>query len=228
MRAWSLPHPRTVAALLAVFLALIPGACNSGVDESDFHGTVLTNPDPAPQFTLANQFDRPVSLAGYAGRVVVLTFLYTHCPDVCPIVTTQLRAAQEELGPEAESVSFIAVSVDPERDTTLAAREYLERWGLVDRWDYLVGDRERLEQIWKDYFISPVVDPNDPVESGSPGPTPAPIGAIDTLGAQIMERYLVIHSAPVFLIDREGTRRVVFTPPLDPQQVADDVRLLLR
>ena len=58
-------------------------------------------------------------------------------------------------------------------------------------------------------------------------PTPEPRGALGGLGAAIAERYLVIHSAPVFLIDREGQRRVVFTSPLDPAEIAQDIRVLL-
>ena len=219
---------KRLSALLALLVAaLLLTACGSAVSEDDFNGTVLTNPDVAPDFRLVNQFDLPVSLGDFADRVVVLTFLYTNCPDVCPIVTTQLRDTQVALGPDAEDVAFIAISTDPERDTVSAAHEYLGKWGLVDRWDYLVGDRGRLEPVWKEYFIDPVIDPRDPLASGSPTPTPQARGAIDTLGSEIMERYLVIHSAPVFLIDREGIRRVVFTPPLEPEKLAEDIRALL-
>ena len=211
--------------LALLVAALLLTACGSAVSEDDFNGTVLTNPDVAPEFDLVNQFDRPVSLDDFADRVVVLTFLYTNCPDVCPIVTTQLRDTQDALGPDAEDVAFVAISTDPERDTVSEAHEYLAKWGLLDRWDYLVGEREQLEPVWKGYFIDPVIDPRDPLASGSP--TPEARGAIDALGSEIMERYLVIHSAPVFLIDREGIRRVVFTPPLEPEELAEDIRALL-
>ena len=217
---------RILTRLATLVTLLLLTACGSSVSEDDFNGTVLSNPDPAPQFELVNQFDRPVSLDDFADRVVVLTFLYTYCPDVCPIVTTQLRDAQDSLGPDAGDVAFIAISTDPERDTVGAANEYLGKWGLLNRWDYLVGDRGRLEAVWKEYFINPVIDPRDPLASGSP--TPEARGAIDALGSEIMERYLVIHSAPVFLIDREGIRRVVFTPPFEPEELAEDVMLLLK
>ena len=215
---WLSTFPVSLAVL---FLA----ACGPSISEDDFSGTVLSNPDPAPEFELVNQFDRPVSLDDFDDKVVVLTFLYTYCPDVCPIVTTQLRDAQDSLGSEAEDVAFVAISTDPERDTVSAAHEYLGKWGLLDRWDYLVGDRGQLEEVWKEYFINPVVDPRDPLASGSP--TPGARGAVDALGSEILERYLVIHSAPVFLIDREGIRRVVFTPPLEPEKLAEDIRILL-
>ena len=216
---------RLSTGLAPLVTLLLLTACGPSISEDDFNGTVLSNPDPAPQFELVNQFDHPVSLDDFADRVVVLTFLYTNCPDVCPIVTTQLRDAQDSLGADAEDVAFVAVSTDPERDTVSAAHEYLAKWGLVDRWDYLVGDRERLEPVWKEYFISPVIDPRDPLASGSP--TPEARGAVDALGSEIMERYLIIHSA-ARLPDRQGRdTRVVFTPPLEPEKLAEDIRILL-
>ncbi len=212
-----------VLALLAV-MAL--GGCGVFDSEDSFNGTVLKNAEAAPGFALTNQFGQTVGLDSFEGRVVVLTFLYTNCPDVCPIVTAQLREVGEILGADAGEARFVAVSVDPERDTAEAAREYLEKWGLSESWQFLVGERAALEAVWKDYYVAPAVSGHDPLGSGQT-PTPEPRGAIDTLSAEIAQRFLVIHSTPVFLIDREGRRRVVFTPPLEPEEVAADVRRLL-
>ena len=159
--------------------------------------------------------------------MVVLTFLYTNCPDVCPIVTAQLREVGEILGTDDGEAQFVAVSVDPERDTVEAAREYLEKWGLSEGWQFLVGESAALEAVWKDYYVAPAVTKHDPLGSGQATPTAEPRGAIDTLSAEIARRYLVVHSTPVFLIDREGRRRVVFTPPLEPEDVAADIKRLL-
>ena len=153
--------------------------------------------------------------------MVVLTFLYTNCPDVCPIVTSRLREVQTLLESDADDARFVAVSVDPERDTIESAREYLDKWGLSANWHFLVGDRPELEEVWKAYYVDPAVSDHDPLESGQAGPTPEPRGAIDALSAEIAKRYLVIHSTPVFLIDREGRRRVVFTPPLEAEEVEE-------
>lgn len=124
---------------------------------------------------------------------------------------------------DASGVEFVAISVDPDRDTVEAARDYLERWKLKGEWQYLVGDRPALEPIWESYFVDPYAEDPD-----GEAPTPEPRGAVDALSAAIAEHYLVIHSAPVFLIDREGRRRVVFTSPLEPAEIVQDIRTLLQ
>ena len=159
--------------------------------------------------------------------MVVLTFLYTNCPDVCPIVTSRLREVDELLRSDGRAAQFLAVSVDPDGDTIESARDYLDKWTLSDDWQFLVGERSDLEGVWKDYYVDPAVSSHDPLKSAQASPTPEPTGAIASLSAEITERYLVVHSTPVFLIDREGKRRVVFTPPLEPEEVAADIRRLL-
>ena len=214
---------------VALFVALVLVACAGATSEPEFNGTPLKSGDIAPNFELTNQAGRSLSLESLKGQVVVLTFLYTNCPDVCPIVTSRLREVQTLLGSDADDARFVAVSVDPDRDTIESAREYLDKWGLSANWHFLVGDRPELEEVWKAYYVDPAVSDHDPLEeSGQAGPTPEPRGAIGALSAEIMERYLVVHSTPVFLIDRDGRRRVVFTPPLEPEDMAEDIRLLLR
>ena len=72
----------------------------------------------APDFSLVDQAGDPVNLTLYEGKVVVVSFVYTYCPDVCPALTYQLRKLSEELGDDyGESVEFITITVDPVRDT---------------------------------------------------------------------------------------------------------------
>ena len=213
---------RSVALFIVLTLALV--ACHSPTSEDGFSGTLLKSGDIAPNFALTNQAGRTVSLDSYKGQVVILTFLYTNCPDVCPIVTSRLREVEQLLRSEGKTAQFLAVSVDPDRDTIESARDYLDKWTLSDDWQFLVGERPVLEGVWKDYYVDPAVSQHDPLETG---PTIEPKGAIDSLGAEIAQRYLVVHSTPVFLIDRMGNRRVVFTPPLEPEEVAQDARKLL-
>ena len=222
-RALAFGRALGLTLLIAIALLITLDGCGNRQAEDEFNGTVLKSTEPSPQFNLTNQLGQPVTLKSLQGRVVVLTFLYTYCPDVCPIITTQLKDVHTQLAEEASSVEFIAISVDPERDTVEAAREYLKRWKLADEWQYLVGSRETLVPLWASYFVDPYAE--NP-KGGTP--TPEPRGAVGGLGAAIAERYLVIHSAPVFLIDREGQRRVVFTSPLDPAEIAQDIRTLLR
>ena len=212
---------RLTLSIAVALLAVLVG-CGNEQAQDEFNGTVLKSVEPSPQFTLTNQLGQTVTLDSLRDQVVVLTFLYTYCPDVCPIVTTQLRDVQTQLAADSSEVEFVAISVDPERDTVKTAREYLDRWELKDEWQFLVGSHQTLAPIWQSYYVDPYAD--DP---RGEAPTPEPRGAVGTLSAAIAERYLVIHSAPVFLIDREGQRRVVFTSPLDPAEIAQDIRVLL-
>ena len=214
------------AVLFSICLAWALAACGGAGGNSapgySFKGTALSDDAPAPDFVLTDQFGDAASLSQMRGRAVALSFLFTNCPDVCPVVTTQLKRLYDELGADADSVEFVSISVDPERDDPQAAMRYLERWGMADEWRYLTGDRADLEPIWDAYHIAPVIEDADAAR------TVAASGALGALRAEIAERYLVIHSAPVYLIDREGTRRAVFTPPLDVSEMAADIRALLR
>ena len=209
---------------MVVALLLLTG-CRSTDSGEVFNGTALNEDTPAPGFVLRDQFNEPVELASYRDGLTVLTFLFTHCPNVCPIVTNQLRDIYRRLGEDAESVDVLVVSVDPERDTVEAAAGFLSSWDLLHDWRYLVGSRAELEPIWDAYYIDPTID--DPEVAKRVSASNEPRGAIDTLSTQISERYLVIHSTPVYLIDSEGRRRVVFTAPLEPDDVLEDIRALL-
>ena len=105
-----------VLAILAIALAgCVPGAVR-------LSGTELP-PKDAPDFTLTDGLTGDaVTLSSLRGNVVALAFLYTHCPDACPLTAAQFRAAQTALGADASRVRFVAVSVDPEGDTAAAIR----------------------------------------------------------------------------------------------------------
>ena len=226
--------PSRIAILCACLLAaLLAAACGDAAAQTDFNGTPLRDAAPAPDFLLADQFGEDVALADMQGKAVALSFLFANCPDVCPVVTTQLKSLYDELGADADSVEFVTVSVDPERDDPAAAMRYLERWGVEREWRYLTGARADLEAVWKAYHIAPVIDDPDAAARISRA-TDAPAadkqpsgGATDALRSGIAERYSVLHSAPVYLIDPAGARRLVFTPPLDVDEMAADIRALL-
>ena len=213
----------SAAVLAACLLCLAAAACGP----AQFSGTLLTSESPAASFELRNQFGETVSMADRRGRVVVLTFLYTACPDICPLTAERLRAAYELLGEAAEDVSMLVVSVDPERDTEEAALAYSKKWGMERRWDYLVGDRDSLSETWRAYFVAASVE-----DGGGAVPATRPEGeagksGVEGLHEAIEERYLVFHSGPVYLIDRDGVMRVLFTLPFKAAELARDVELLL-
>jgi len=162
-------------------------------------GTDLGATD-APDFTLTDGVSgRSVSLSAQRGQVVALTFLYTSCPDVCPLTASRFRAAQDSLASEAGRVVFIAVSVDPDRDSPKATQDFSAAHGLSTNWYYLVGGRAQLAPVWSAYGIG--------VQAGSAS---------------------VTHNDAVYLIDRRGRERVLLHSEDLAANLVDDLRSLLR
>ena len=220
---------REVRAALRILLeaALLMGAGLSCGGPELLTGTIFDPVREAPPFDLHDQDGRPVSLDSFDGDVIVVTFLYTYCPDVCHAMTSRLRDVQKLLGEDATRVDFVAISVDPERDTAERAGEYLDAWGLEQGWAFLVGSEVELSVVWRSYFVDPTQ-----VEwfRGEPTVTPQIAGSdrgVDALLRDIAVKYEVLHAAPVYLLDAQRRMRVLFTPPLNPEDVAHDIRLLL-
>ena len=162
-------------------------------------GTELNATD-APDFTLTDGVSgRAVTLSAHRGQVVALTFLYTTCPDVCPLTASRFRSAQNELGNDAGRVTFIAVSVDPDRDTPGAVQAFSAAHGLERNWFYLVGARAQLAPVWAAYGIG--------VQAGSNE---------------------VTHNDAVYLIDTRGRERVLLHSEDLGADLVNDVRALLR
>ena len=222
----SVPLPRRLGLILAapiLFVALL--ACSS---TEAILGTELTARETATSFTLTNQFAQPVSMTDYRGKVVLLTFLYTNCPDICPVTTAKIHDAYVLLGDDVKDLAVVAVSVDPECDTPEEARAFSDQWQMTDRWDFLTGPRDDLETIWTAYYIDPSLDSSSGEADASAATSHTrPTGGVAAFRRDITERYLVTHSSPVYLIDREGIVRVLHTLPFEPEALAQDVRALL-
>ena len=113
---------------------------------------------PARDFALQDQDGATVTLRGLRGKVVVVSFLYTACPDICPMLTERLVEVQEavraQLGGRA-GVVFLGITVDPERDTPEALRAYAEVHGAAagEGWHFLTGPRPAVEAIARGYGV---------------------------------------------------------------------------
>ena len=227
MIAHLLSPSRVRAVPLLVLTAAMLAGCSQ--TPASFMGTELTAREPATGFTLVDQFGEETSLSDKRGNVVALTFLYTNCPDICPLTAHSLAKAHEALGDDTAGVSIIAISVDPDRDTPQQAHTYSQQRNMLDKWSFLTGPEEELSLLWEAYYVA--VDRTD--DSG---------GAIESLGTDLAREtlasseglsekaaYLVTHSAPVYLIDQEGRMRSVITDlTLDPEPLVHDIRLLLK
>ena len=215
-----------LASLAPLPIALLL-ACAPSASPDSFEGTVLTANATAADFRLTDQFGESVALSDFKGKVALLTFLYTDCPDVCPIAANHLRQASELLSEDGADIAIVVVSVDPDGDSVDAAHAYSERWGMSERWAYLVGSEEALRPIWAAYYIDPYLHGpgrnGASAESASALPQTASGGGAGALAAQSGR---IIHSAPIYLIDADGIMRVVFTMPFETEDLVNDVRLL--
>ncbi|HEV7214304.1 MAG TPA: SCO family protein [Chloroflexota bacterium] len=202
-----------VAAGVLIFIAGLAGLLFSLHTRSQqLNGPTISGNPPAPNFALTDQNGQPVQLAGLRGKVVALTFLYTNCPDVCPLIATKLGQADQQLGADSSKVALLAVTVDPVHDTAAAVRAFdVEHQLQQANWHYLLGSVAQLTPVWKTYFVG-----TDAAQvAGSPAtkvsaPTPQ----------------LVNHTAIVYLIDRQGNLREALDANFTPQDFLHDVRVL--
>lgn len=234
-----------VLALLLVLLIAIAGLWIAYFNQQPpgFDGTALVPPDAETDFTLVDQTGHDFTLSSAKGKVVVLTFLYTHCTDVCPFIAAKLKRVQVLLGSDASKVELVAVTVDPQRDTVDRVAIYSQQFGLSESWHFLTGNESQLQPIWRAYYVGSNVGP----EEGGPtnvAPGPVPAGTLQATGldnglnsAEIALAqkvittfgggYEVTHSTPIWLIDPAGNVRVSTHEYASPEEIVHDIRLLL-
>ena len=162
---------------------------------------VLSPPTPAPPLALRNSLGQLVSIDSYRGKAVLVTFLYTNCPDICPLITSNLRVAQNLMGPATSSkVQIIAVSVDPRGDTPKAVAAFLARHEMTGRMQYLIGSASQLAQVWKVWGVGSERDVQQP--------------------------QFVNHSGLIYGITASGKRLALYAANFKPTEIAHDVPLL--
>lgn len=186
--------------LVLLGLALISCAAQPQFKGRDF------SYGPAPDFRLPDQDGQLVSLSEQRAKVVVLSFMYTNCRDVCPLTAAKFSTVYDQLGSLASQVTFIAISSDPENDTLLAVRSFTAAHHLEGKWHYLFGTRPQLEPVWKAYFVAAQ-------KLGTPDPR-----------GQVSQD--VIHSSSVLLIDAQGAFRIKHDSDFDAADLAHDIRML--
>lgn len=109
-----------------------------------------------PRLDLVTQDGTPLSLNDLKGKVVLVTFFYSTCPDVCPVLTAKFALIQRKLKESrlASAVHLLSITVDPEIDTPPVLREYAEKYGAgFTSWSFLTGTRSALEQTWNDFGV---------------------------------------------------------------------------
>ena len=137
---------------LALALLTFPSVLWAHDGQSDSRLPVI---GPAPNFTLTSQDINPVALADLRGKVVAVTFIYTECPDICPMLTQKMVQVQDELGADfGAKVAFVSISLDPEHDTPEVLKDYAQFWGAKpDGWTFLTGSPEAVRDVTRRYRV---------------------------------------------------------------------------
>ncbi len=190
------------AGALSVSAAGLFSACTEEPKAARFHGVDITGVDYAKDLPLTDQFGQQRHIRDFAGKVVVVFFGYTHCPDVCPTTMAEMAQVKQELGADGDRLQTIFVTVDPERDTPEILKAYMENFD--PSFLALRGTPEELAAVAKDFKI---------YYKQVPGPTPT--------------SYTMDHSAGSYVFDTAGHLRLFQRYGAGAQAMVEDVRALL-
>lgn len=194
---------KTRRAVLAAAAALALTACDQvGGGAPAFKSVDITGADYAKELSLADADGQMRSLADFRGKVVVVFFGYTQCPDVCPTTLAELAAARQILGPAGADVQGVFVSVDPARDTPPVLKSYVGSFGS----DILAlhGDEEQIKAAAKAFKV---------YYAKVPGKTET--------------TYTIDHTAASYVYDRQGKVRLFTRYGTGPEALAHDLKILL-
>src|SRR4051795_13401404 len=139
-----------------------PPATSTATSSSaaNYSGATANPAKPAPPLKLTNYNGTPVNIDSYRGKAVLVTFIYDHCPDVCPLIVSNLHAAQNEMSPaQRKQLQIIAVSVDPKGDTPQTVKKFLADHQMTGRMDYLIGSRPLLQNVGGQREVTPKTEP---------------------------------------------------------------------
>ncbi len=192
-----------VGVLLGFALVLVAVfAVRPSTSTTKFKSEVVQPKELVVEFTLNSTLGKSVSLSDYRGKVVLLYFGYTFCPDVCPTTVADIKRSVEMLGPQADQVQFLMITVDPERDTPQKFGEYLRYFnpsfvGLTPRADELA----RVATLYGARYYK---------HEGT-----------------VATGYLLDHSSWVAVIDRDGYLVLRIPFGLKPQDIVSDLKILL-
>jgi protein SCO1/2 len=182
-----------------ITFSLALAACSGGGPK--FKSTDITGVDYGKSLELPDTSGRVRHLDDFRGKAVVVFFGFTHCPDVCPTTLADLARVVKELGPDAERVQVVFITVDPERDTPADLERYVHAFD--PRFIALRGDPAQTARVAKDFKIY--------YEKRKQGAT-----------------YTVDHSAQSYVIDPQGRLRLLVRQDRLAQDLPEDLRVILR
>lgn len=190
-----------VTSMLMALSLLTLVACNPAQEK--FNNTDLTGLDYAKDFALTDHNGKARTLADFKGKAVVIFFGYTQCPDVCPTTMVEMANVMKLLGPDADKVQVLFVTLDPERDTQTLLASYVPNFDK--RFLGLYGDAAATARVAKEFKVF-----YQKVEGKTPG------------------SYTVDHTAGSYVFDPQGRIRLFLRHGQGAEPVAHDLKILLK
>jgi protein SCO1/2 len=194
---------KKLLTVLTLGLAVLLGGCDKLASKPpSFQNTDLTGLDYAKDFALTDHNGTPRTLADFRGKVVVMFFGYTQCPDVCPTTMIEMATVLKELGPQADQVQVLFVTVDPERDTRELLSAYVPAFDK--RFLGLYGDAAATAKVAKEFKV---------YYAKQPGSEPG--------------TYSMDHTAASYVFDRDGNIRLFLRHGKGTAPIVHDLKQLL-
>ena len=210
---------RKIFSAIVVLVLFIPG-CTSPVEESTtFNGGDLIPKEVLP-FTLTNYDYTQFNMSDHEGKVIIVSFIFTECEDICPIITSYLKWVSEKLGDDyPENVSIISITVDPWTDTPIKMSDYVDLKNAT--WPHLSvtdinSDLNEIESVWENFEVGlKIIDNSTSNED-------------NTSGRHHSIDYTVDHETATIIVDKSMKQRVMWGDyDWIPELVVEDVRILL-
>ena len=192
-------RPLLQILLLVAVLASLTG-CNPA--QTSFKSTDITGAEFGKDFMLTDHHGQKRSLGDFRGKVVVIFFGFTHCPDVCPTTLAELASALKKLGSESEKVQVLLVTIDPERDTPALLAQYVT--GFNPTFLALRGNADETARVAKEFKV-----------------------IYQKVSGQKAQNYSMDHSAGSFIFDRDGRLRLYVGYGRGADVFAHDISALL-
>jgi protein SCO1/2 len=191
------------AGLGVLVLLIVAGLALRWLRPPELHGIALQSPDRVTDFTLTASTGEPMSLSDFRGKHVLLYFGYTFCPDVCPTTMNDLRNTVRALGPQADDVQVLMISVDPERDTVEQLAKYMA--AFAPSFIGMTGDKADIDRVASQFGVF-----------------------FEAHEGSAATGYLVDHTSIVTLIDPDGYAREIFAYDTPGEDIAADVAYWMR